>query len=124
MSVDLNEPKQRRGWCVTVGLLLGVLTTFLGYGAGGCLMLSVILGSLWIIFGGRGNKVLRTFCYCLSLNLSFLIFGVGKISAPFSFESLLVIGALILIPTGIAMAIDALTYSRSKNQASKRRKHD
>lgn len=108
-------------WCIGVGLFLGVISSQLGYGAGGGIILSITIGTLGFITTSGPQRTAKVFYYCASLWASFFTFGFHSISEPLSIHTVYVTIGVICIPTGIAFAITksldtVASRSRARNE--------
>lgn len=101
---------------ILCGLVLGIITSFMGYGAGGGLILSLIVGSLLLVITSGRFRTIKTSLYCVSLCLGFYVAGFTKISDPLSLTALLIFLCKILAPICVAFVVNILSKTRMAKQ--------
>ncbi len=89
-----------------LGVILGAIATVMGYGAGGFLLLSIVVGSIVILLRTKAASAVAILIYTSSICASFFVFGLRIISDPLSMQVLLIFLCMIAIPTGLAVALD------------------
>lgn len=103
---------------ILLGVVLGVITSFLGYGAGGGLILSLVVGSLYLVCNSGRLRTIKTFVYCVSLCLAFYVAGFTKISEPLSLIALLIFLVMILVPVCVAFVVNMMSETSMADQGS------
>lgn len=95
------------------GAVLGAIATVMGYGAGGFLVLSILIGSISILLRSKGPSALATLIYTVTVSASFYIVGFRIISDPLSTQTLLLFLCMIAIPTSLAAVVDGIRSARA-----------
>ena len=98
----------------TIGAILGSLSTFMSYGAGGGLILAIAIGSLSVIARWKTNTPTATLIYATSACAAFSAVGFWIISEPLSAQTLMIFLVMIGIPTFIAILVSSIRASSSK----------
>lgn len=104
---------QRHLRLAAIGAILGATSTFGGYGAGGLLILSILVGCLTILIRTPGHATSATAIYAFAVCSSFYTFGFRIISGPLSTSTLLIFVAMIGVPISSAVVVDWI-YARLK----------
>ena len=97
-----------------IGAILGSLSTFMSYGAGGGLILAIAIGSLSVIARWKTNTPTATLIYATSVCAAFSAVGFWIISEPLSAQTLMIFLVMIGIPTFIAILVSSIRASSSK----------
>ena len=97
-----------------IGAILGSLSTFMSYGAGGGLILAIAIGSLSVIVRWKTNTPTATLIYATSVCAAFSAVGFWIISEPLSAQTLMIFLVMIGIPTFIAILVSSIRASSSK----------
>ena len=108
----------RRGFVLSAvtGLCVGFLTPLAGYGAGGYLLLSVIIGTLWFLINGKLGKTQKTFVYCSSIFVALFVMEPSFLSYVTKSELIYTIGGFIVLPTFVAAIGDYFLAARLKGE--------
>jgi hypothetical protein len=86
----------------------------MSYGAGGFLILAIIIGSLAVIARWKTNTFMATLIYATSVCAAFYALGFRIISEPLSAQTLMIFLAMIGIPTFTAILVSSIRASSSK----------
>ena len=97
-----------------IGAILGSLSTFMSYGAGGGLILAIAIGSLSVFARWKTNTPTATLIYATSVCAAFSAVGFWIISEPLSAQTLMIFLVMIGIPTFIAILVSSIRASSSK----------
>jgi len=83
----------------------------MSYGAGGCLILAIAIGSLAVIARWKTNTIPATLIYATAV---FYTVGFRIISGPLSAQTLMIFLMMIAIPTLIAILVAGFRDSSDK----------
>lgn len=99
------------------GGFLGSLCTFASYGAGGALILSILIGSLLVIGRRKSDTVSATLVYTFSVCAFFYAVGFSIISEPLSGQTLMIFLLMIAVPGAVAAVVAGFRGSPKRNNA-------
>ena len=86
----------------------------MSYGAGGCLILAIAIGSLAVIARWKTNTIPATLIYATAVCAAFYTVGFRIISGPLSAQTLMIFLMMIAIPTLIAVLVAGFRDSSDK----------
>lgn len=107
---------KRNAAILAVGAFLGALSALLGYGAAGGLMLTILGGSLWLVFRSGHPRNPWVLNYCIFAVMSFYVFGYHGIYRPKSIETVLMLGSFVIIPWLVALSVDGIMQLCMKSE--------
>ena len=115
MAASDRYLKRRLVLSALTGFCLGWLVPYLGYGAGGFFVLSIITGTLWFLISSSLRKALRTFVFCSSVFVG--LYDTQSVARYYMTitEVVFVVSGFIFLPTFIAAVADFLV-ARSRGK--------
>ena len=81
------------------------MSTFMSYGAGGALILSILIGSVAVIVRRKADTVSATLVYTISVCAFFYVVGFRIISEPLSGQTLMMFLPMIAVPIIVAAVV-------------------
>jgi hypothetical protein len=108
------RPRQSYLRLAITGAVLGSISTFMNYGAGGFLILAIAVGSLAVITRWKTSTIPATLICATAVCATFYTVGFRMISDPLSGQTLMMFLALIGIPTLIAIMASGFKPSCNK----------